>query len=51
MILKLGVLALLQVVSLTIGISVSSQQERCMIVSSNDEEQFLKIDLKFERFS
>ena len=44
-------LALAQVRVLSIGISVSSQQERCMIVSSNDEEQFLKIDLKFEKFS
>lgn len=34
-----------QVVS--ISMTVSSAKERCMIVSSNSEEQFLKIDLKF----
>lgn len=48
--LRLGVLILLQVAVLAITITVSSEQERCMIVSSNDHEQFLKIDLKFEAF-
>jgi hypothetical protein len=33
-----------------VTITVNSQQERCMIVSSNDQQQFLKIDLRFERF-
>lgn len=34
-----------------ISITVSSVKERCMIVSSNNQEQFLKVDLKFERFA
>ena len=34
-----------------ISISVSSMKERCMIVSSNNHEQFLKADLSFQRFA
>jgi hypothetical protein len=34
----------------SIAISVSSQKERCMIVSSNDKIQLLKVDLKFSQF-
>jgi hypothetical protein len=40
-------IALLQVSVLGISMTVSSSKERCMIVSSNSQEQFLKIDLKF----
>jgi hypothetical protein len=48
---ELAIILLLIATTMNIGIHVSSEQERCMIVSSNDEEQFLKIDLKFERFA
>jgi predicted deacetylase len=34
-----------------ISITVSSVKERCMIVSSNNAEQLLKVDLRFQRFS
>ena len=50
MILKFIVASLLYLTAESIGISASSRQERCMIVSSVDSEQFLKIDLKFVRF-
>lgn len=47
-------LCLLLAVAVTlnaISITVSSVKERCMIVSSNSNEQLLKVDLKFQRFS
>ena len=34
----------------SISLAVSSQKERCMIVSSADETQLLKVDLKFAKF-
>lgn len=34
-----------------ISITVSSMKERCMIVSSNNDEQLLKVDVKFQRFA
>ena len=37
-------------IATSITIPVSSTQEKCMIVSSNNQEQMLKVDLKFERF-
>ncbi len=43
----LGLITLLQAISL----SVSSMRERCMIVSSNNHEHFLKADLTFRRFA
>lgn len=42
--------AFLPAIALSISISVSSQKERCMIVSSNNQDHFLNLDLKFERF-
>lgn len=50
MIQKMLVIALVIGLSQSISISVSSAQERCMIVSSSSQEEFLKIDLRFERF-
>ena len=45
--LLLGLAVALNAISLT----VSSLKERCMIVSSNNNEHLLKTDLKFQRFS
>lgn len=42
-------LVLLAVAS-CISITVSSEKERCMIVTSNNAEHFLKVDLKFDGF-
>lgn len=33
-----------------VSMIVSSMKERCMIVSTHDSEQFLKVDLKFQKF-
>lgn len=43
----LGLITLLQAISLT----VSSMKERCMIVSTNNNEHYLKADLTFRRFA
>jgi predicted deacetylase len=34
-----------------ISLNISSMKERCMIVSSNNNEQLLKTDLRFTRFA
>ncbi len=49
-ILSLVLLLLLVAGSQSISITVTSMKERCMIVSSNNEEQLLKVDLKFKKF-
>jgi hypothetical protein len=43
-------LLLLFAVGLSITMSVNSQDDRCMVVFSTSEDDFLKVELKFSRF-
>lgn len=44
-------IAALLAVCLSISIPVTSQKDKCMVVYSRDTEDYLKIDVKFEKFT
>jgi predicted deacetylase len=51
MISRLLVLTALILQLQAVSMIVSSMKERCMIVSTHDSEQLLKVDLKFQKFA
>jgi hypothetical protein len=44
-------LAVLLATSLSISIPVTSTHDKCMVVYVRDSEDYLKIDIKFEKFT
>lgn len=48
---KVVLIAALFCIALSIEIPVNSREDKCMIVFSTSAEDYLKIDMKFDRFT
>lgn len=45
------ILSVLLVASFTISIPVTSDHDKCMVVYTTSEGEYLKMDIKFEKFA